>query len=64
MAYTQTQIDALRNAIAIGATKVRQNGEEVTYRSLAEMKAILADMEASVASTARPKIGVVQYVRD
>ena len=64
MSYTQTQIDALRTAIATGATKVRMNGEEVQYRSLAEMRSILADMEASVGAVTRPKVGVVQYVRD
>lgn len=64
MSYTQGQIDALRAAIATGATRVRMNGEEVEYRSLAEMKSILADMEASVAATPRPRVGVVHYVRD
>lgn len=64
MSYTQTQIDALRTAIATGATKVRMNGEEVQYRSLTEMRSILADMEASVGAVTRPMVGVVQYVRD
>ena len=64
MSYTQTQVDAMRAAIASGATRVRMNGEEVQYRSLNEMRSILADMEASVGSTKRPKVGVVHYVRD
>lgn len=48
MAYTQTQIDNLRNAIIQGVLVVRQGDETVTYRSLSEMKQILADAEAEV----------------
>ena len=64
MSYTQAQVDAMRSAIASGATKLRMNGEEVTYRSLAEMRSILATMEADVTPAARPKVGLVYYVRD
>lgn len=64
MSYTQAQVDAMRSAIASGATKLRMNGEEVTYRSLAEMRSILATMEADVTPVARPKVGLVHYVRD
>lgn len=43
------QIADLRNAISLGARKVRSrvNGEEqeVEYRSLAEMRDVLADLE-------------------
>lgn len=48
MAYTQSQIDALRAAIASGALVVRHENTTTTYRSLAEMKEILADMVAEV----------------
>jgi hypothetical protein len=54
MAYTQSNVDALKKAIATGVRKVRyeSNGEvrETQYRSIAEMKAVLADMEAEVGS--------------
>lgn len=48
MAYTIAQRDALKEAIATGATKVRYRDREVDYRSLDEMKRILRDMEAEI----------------
>lgn len=46
MSFTDDQIASLRAAIATGALTVRNaNGETVTYRSLAEMREILAIME-------------------
>lgn len=62
MAYTQTQIDAMRVAIASGVLTVR-HGETLTqYRSLAEMERILASMEAEVAgTTARPRRTVAAF---
>lgn len=54
MAYSQDQVNRLRDAIATGALTVRNaNGEFVTYRSLAEMRQTLAVMEAEVAGPAR-----------
>lgn len=52
MSYTQDDITRLRAAIAKGASKVRMGDEEVTFRSLAEMRSLLAEMEASVAGSA------------
>lgn len=49
MAYTQTQADALRVAIASGVLTVRHGDVSTTYRSLDEMKIILADMEEALA---------------
>lgn len=46
MAWTQTDVDALKAAIALGALKVRYSDREVTYRSLDEMRETLALMEA------------------
>ncbi|MCK5027690.1 MAG: hypothetical protein KAS07_04690 [Candidatus Pacebacteria bacterium] len=40
MGYTQDQLDALEQAIAEGAKKVKYQDKEVEYRSLAEMQAI------------------------
>lgn len=51
MAWTQTDIDALKAAIATGALSVSYAGppaRSITYRSLAEMQTILAQMEGSV----------------
>lgn len=58
MAYTQADADRLRQAIASGATRLRMNNEEVQYRSLAEMKSTLADIEASLEGRSRSAITV------
>ena len=49
MAWTQTEIDALKAAIGRGAKTLRLNGEEVTYGSISEMLRVLGIMEAEVA---------------
>ena len=49
MAYTEAQRDALRDAIAIGATKVRYRDREVNYRSLSEMRDLLREIERDLA---------------
>ncbi|NVK57318.1 MAG: hypothetical protein HWE26_17075 [Alteromonadaceae bacterium] len=49
MAYSQDQVDALRAALARGATRYKLNGEEVTFASLAEMRRQLRDMETEIA---------------
>ena len=55
MAYTQTQIDELRDAIATGALSVKHGDKLVTHRSLEEMIATLTRMEAELAgAAARP----------
>lgn len=53
MAWSQTDIDSLKAAIATGALKVRYaDGSEVTYRSLAEMRTTLSMMQADVSPPA------------
>jgi len=49
MAYTQSQIDELRAAIASGQMIVRSGDRSVQYRSLSEMKEALRVMEADLA---------------
>lgn len=48
MAWTQTEIDALKSAIARGVKRVRMNGEEVEYSTITEMRTALSMMEAEV----------------
>lgn len=52
MAYTQTDIDTLKAAIATGATLVKfgagPDSREVRYRSLSEMESVLSKMQAEV----------------
>ncbi|MCG6111320.1 MAG: hypothetical protein MEQ74_03915 [Paracoccus sp.] len=49
MAYTQADADQLRANIAKGITSAEVNGEKVTFRSLADMRATLAMIEAELA---------------
>lgn len=52
MAFTTADVAALERAMATGANKVRfADGREVTYRSLDEMRRILAMAQADVAGT-------------
>lgn len=55
-AFTQTEYETLCAMIAKGVTSIEQNGEKVTFRSLAEMRQIKAEMEQSLGRTARPRI--------
>lgn len=48
MAYTQTELDALRAAIAEGVLKVEYGDKKVEYRSLNEMIRIKKMMEAEL----------------
>lgn len=50
MAYTTAHRDELREAIALGATQVRYDGKLVEYRSLADMRSLLREMENELAS--------------
>lgn len=52
MAWTQTDIDKLKAAIAQGATKVKFADREVTYRSLEEMRETLRLLQAEVDTAA------------
>lgn len=61
MAWTQADIDSLKSAIASGALTVRFKDRTVTYRSLAEMREILAMMTAEVRP--RPKAGLAGFSR-
>jgi hypothetical protein len=52
MAWTQTDYDALKAAIAKGVQSVEYNGRTVTYHSLKDMRELLAEMERDLAGTA------------
>lgn len=61
MAWTQTQIDALKTAIAHGVKTVVYTDRTVTYHSIAEMLQVLAAMEAEVNATGTSSNGRVTY---
>ena len=46
--YTQSQRDALREAIASGVLRVTYDGRTVEYRTLAELHAALRVVEAAL----------------
>lgn len=48
MAYTQLQLDTLKDAIAQGALTVKYGDKEITYRSLNEMIRIKNIMEVEL----------------
>ena len=48
MAYTDQQLQALRDALANGVLRVRFEGREIEYRSIEELKAVIAAVEADV----------------
>ncbi len=64
VAYTQSQRDALANAIALGATVVVGDSGRVEYRSLSEMRSLLAEMDRQLApSAARPAVTFARFDR-
>ncbi len=65
MAWTQTQLDALNDAIAAGVTSVSHNGKTVTYRSLAEIMQLRDRMQWEIAngSAGRPQAHYVEFRR-
>ena len=46
--YTEAQRDALREAIASGVLRASYDGRTVEYRSLADLRAALRDVEAAL----------------
>lgn len=49
MSYTITQRNALKQAIASGVLRLSYDGKTVEYRSMAELKAALNEVEAVLA---------------
>jgi hypothetical protein len=49
MAYTEQQLQALRDALANGVRRVRFGDREIEYRTVDELKQAIAVAEADVA---------------
>lgn len=63
MAWTQSDLDTLKAAIATGALSVRYaDGRQVTYRTLAEMRSIYTEMADQVVGRS-PRISRAKFVR-
>lgn len=52
MAWTQTQVDTLKSAIASGTRTVAYGDKTITYQNTESMIAALAAMEAEVGAAA------------
>lgn len=66
--YTQDDLAKLKKAIASGAKKVRfgsgDSAHETEFRSLAEMKQIVADIEAEIGGASQSRASYVEFWRD
>ena len=49
MTYTTAQRDALKQAIVSGVLRLSYDGKNVEYRSMAELKAALNEVETALA---------------
>jgi len=58
VAFTESDLDAVREAIASGELRVDYRDRSVTYRSVAELKEAKSEIEREIAGgkdTTRPK---------
>ena len=61
--YTDAHRDALREAIASGVLRVSYDGRTVEYRSLADLRAALREVEAAL-DPARRTVRQIRIVAD
>ncbi len=47
--YTSEHLQALREALASGEHRVTYDGKSIEYRSVADLKAAIAEVEATIA---------------
>ena len=59
--FTQAQLDTIKRAYATGVTRVTYEGKTTEYRSLAEMRQIIATIEADLAAQAGRKLPIAAY---
>lgn len=59
--FTQAQLDAIKRAYASGVTEVSYNGNTTKYRSLNEMRQIIATIEADLAAQSGKKLPIAGY---
>jgi hypothetical protein len=56
MAYTEQQLQALRDGLANGVRRVRFGDREIEYRTIDELKAAIVAAEADIAKTGGQRI--------
>jgi ABC-type Fe3+ transport system substrate-binding protein len=59
IAELQSQLDALKTAYRAGATSIAYEGKTITYRSVSEMQAAIASLEAELGLSIGKPIRVV-----
>jgi hypothetical protein len=65
MTYTTAQRDALKQAIVSGVLRLSYDGKNVEYRSMAELKAALNEVEASLArDSGKPQTRQIKIYAD
>lgn len=65
MTYTVTQRDALKQAIVSGVLRLSYDGRTVEYRSMAELKSALNEVEAALArDSGRPHTRQIKIYAD
>jgi hypothetical protein len=65
MAYTEAQLQALRDALARGERRVTFADKTVEYRSVEELKAAIREVEAALAREAgAPKTRQIRITTD
>jgi predicted GTPase len=62
MAYTQSQLEALEQALASGTLRVSYEGRSVEYRSVDELKKAIVEVKAGLAAAdpAKPSSRIVR----
>lgn len=55
MAYSQADIDRLKQMLATGTLRSRIADRDTTFRSLDEMRGIIADAEEELLAAGKPK---------
>ena len=61
MTATQAQIDALEKAINTGARSISYDGKQTTFRSLAEMQSLLAQLQHEFAGTVSMGVNLATF---
>ena len=62
MTYTEDQVRALREALTSGVLTVSYDGKSVSYRSVGEIKAALAEIENARAREAGRQVRLIRIV--
>jgi len=63
MPWSQTDIDALKSAMARGTKRVRYVSGEIEYQSVDDMRKLLADMEREVNPASTQTRSVARFDR-